>query len=68
MSNTNPGLSIYIDNVKDVTDDTDTDTAETRKINLEADIETAIANALSDHPDIKPGATVQADYIAGDEQ
>lgn len=48
------GLSVFIDGIEEMDDPKRTD--------VETEIESVIAEALKDHPDVPSGATVRADY------
>jgi len=60
MSDLQPGLQVYIDGVHAAED-------EAARIDLEADIESVIADVLRNHPLVQDGATVSADYVGVDQ-
>ena len=55
------GLSLYIDGVREVEADEE-EAYHAEATDIEAEIESVVAEALRDHPDIESGATVSADY------
>lgn len=60
------GLSIYIDGVRDVAAESPEE-FHVEATNLEAEVESVIAEALSDHSAVEVGATVSAEYIQEDD-